>query len=33
VVLRIARFPPLPEEFAVGAEDFAIDQPVRFSGY
>lgn len=33
VVLRIAKFQALAPEYARGAEDFAIDQPIRFTGY
>jgi protein TonB len=33
VVWRIAKFQALSPEYARGAEDFAIDQPIRFSGY
>lgn len=30
VVLRIGRFPPLPEQYLVGQLEFAIDQPIEF---
>ncbi len=30
VVLRISRFPPLPEQYLVGQLEFAIDQPIEF---
>lgn len=33
VVWRIANFQPLPPEYARGAPDFSIDQPIRFTGY
>jgi len=33
VVLRIGSFQALPPEYARGAEDFFIDQPIRFTGY
>lgn len=33
VVWRIAKFQALSPQYARGAEDFAIDQPIRFSGY
>jgi protein TonB len=30
VVLRIGRFPPLPEQYLIGQLEFAIDQPIEF---